>query len=230
MSEAVPVVLGPTTQSPVSSGVMWHSADAQRGKYSFSVDNSVSGLNFILNFGSNDTLTYQKTPTAVASLTLGGYELNNQILVTNYKESSSKIVTHALWAHKDNNGIPLDPSRLLEFVPDTGQERVVLDHLNIGVFSDQSLSLDESDFDIDLSQIDFKENSKTFFFNNFDSGDTLRLPSGYIVNKFENNFTNGIATVTLEIDASASNKQFKVNLVGVSSVDLDGMVYVAGSP
>jgi hypothetical protein len=223
MSEAVPVVLGPTTQNPSD---VWGGANAMNGKYSFSVDNSISGINFISNFGSNDTLSYQNTPQAVATLTLWGAQADDQILVTNYKDTSSKIITHGLWVRKE---ISNDPSKLLDFVPDTGQARVILDHLNIGVFSDQSLSLDESDFDIDLSQIDFKENSKTFLFNNFDSGDTLRLPSGYIVNKFENNSTGGIATVTLEIDASASNKQFKVNLVGVSSVDLEGGVYVAGS-
>jgi hypothetical protein len=223
MSEAVPVVLGPTTQDPVD---IWTRADAERGKYSFSVDNSISGLNFILNFGIDDTLSYQKTPQAAATLTVWGQESLNQILVTNYMDSSSKITTHGLWVHQR---VANAPSKLLEFVPDTGQARVVLDHKNLGVFSGTHLSLDESDFDIDLSQIDFKTISKDFLFHNFDSGDTLRLPSGYIVNKFENSFTGGFPTVTLEINKTDSNAEFKVRVVGVSSVDFDGMVYEAGN-
>jgi hypothetical protein len=223
MSEAVPVVLGPTTQNPSD---VWGGANAMNGKYSFSVDNSISGINFISNFGIDDTLSYQNTPQAVATLTLWGAQADDQILVTNYKDTSSKIITHGLWVRKEISNVP---SKLLDFVPDTGQARVVLDHKNIGVLSGTQLSLDESDFDIDLSQIDFKVNSKNFLFNNFDSGDTLRLPSGYQVNKFENGTTNGFPTVTLEIDAPESDAQLQVRLVGVSSVNLEGGVYVAGS-
>jgi hypothetical protein len=221
-TSSMPVMLRPGVQN---ESVGWPMANADTGSFSFVVDNTITGNNFIFNFrDGDDTVEYVRQPSAVGSFSIYGSPAQKSFVSNFFGLGSTTPTVHGLHLHSYDGSFP---ETLHKLPSNSGNERVVInDSTILHFFNGSCITLDDYNFDINLSLVDFHGVSKHFFFSNFDAGDTLKLPSGYALN-IRQHMSGQYGPETLfELSVDDVTTPVMVSLVGVASVKLVDAVYV----